>query len=343
MREMSRRVAGLVSVLGSLGLSILSGCRDDGGSAGVKQTVEVDGSSTVGPIVMAAEEMFRDVNRGVAVPVGVSGTGAGFSKFLDEKPKLRTDITNASRPIKPAEVDRARELGIEFIELPLALDGICVMVHPENTFCDYLTVRELKRIWEPDSRIRNWKDVREGFPDLEMSLFGPGKNDGTFDYFTEAIMGQEDASRGDYQPSENDNMLVLGISGDKGALGYFGYAYYHRNRGKLKAVAIQTDDKRVLPTLETIRSGEYRPLSRPLFIYVNKKSADENPGVPAFVEYVLGNAEKIVEHPRVNYVGLGEETYGHLLKRFRDRVTGSAMAEHAGTETQDLGKLYSTR
>lgn len=290
-------------------------------------SVKLDGSSTVAPITTATAELFRKEQPQVKVTVGVSGTGGGFKKFLDAAPNLRTDISDASRPIKPTEASKAAELGLEFIELPIAFDGLAIVAHPGNTWCDHLTIEELKRIWEPNSKINNWKDVRPGFPDKPLKLYGPGTDSGTFDYFTEAVVGKEDASRSDFMASENDNVLVQGVSGDAGALGYFGYSYYESNKAKLKLLAIDNGDgKPVKPNHQTIHDGSYKPLSRPLFIYVNKQSA-ARPEVKAFVRFLFANAKKIVEHPKVNYVALGPELYGAILARFEGGVAGTVYAD----------------
>ena len=244
--------------------------------AQLEGNVKVDGSSTVAPIMVAAAELFQPENPRVRVTVGISGTGGGFKKFLDEREDLRTDISNASRPIKSSELDRAAKLGIEFIEIPIGIDGIAVMINPRNTFCKSLTVAELKKIWEPESAITNWNQIRSEFPDVPLKLYGPDTDSGTFDYFTKAIVGKERASRSDYTASASDNVLVQGIAGDKGALGYFGYSYYEANKNKLKLIGVDNGDgKAHTPSLEVIRSGVYKPLSRPMFIYINKKSADK--------------------------------------------------------------------
>ncbi|MFQ5590906.1 MAG: PstS family phosphate ABC transporter substrate-binding protein [Phycisphaerae bacterium] len=289
-------------------------------------TVKLDGSSTVAPITMAAAEMFMEHHPRVRVTVGISGTGGGFNKFLDERPDLRTDISGASRPIKGQELERAKKLGVEFIEVPIGIDGIAVMVHPSNTFCDHLTVGELKRIWEPGSGITNWSQIRKGFPDLRLRLYGPGTDSGTFDYFTKAICGKEKASRSDYAASESDNVLVRGIAGDAGGLGYFGYSYYEANRDKLRAIGIDNGDASPInPSLDAIRAGTYTPLSRPLFLYVNAE-AYTRLEVKAFLDFFLNNARRIVEHPRVNYVALSNELYELGRQRLQSRKTGSAMA-----------------
>lgn len=311
-----------------------------GSAAGpLSGSVKVDGSSTVAPIMMAAAEMYKEKEPKVRVTVGISGTGGGFKKFLDSDAGLRTDISDASRPIKPAEITKAGEVGVKFIEIPIAIDGLAIMVHPSNTFCDALTIEELKKIWEPGTSINNWKDVRAGFPDLPMKLYGPGTDSGTFDYFTEVIVGKEKSSRSDYNASENDNTLVQGIAGDKGSLGYFGYSYYEANKGKLKLLGLDHGDgKPVKPDLETIRSGKYHPLARPLFIYVNAESF-KRPEVKSFLEFVVANAKKIVEHPRVNYVAFRDEMYELGKKRLADGKTGSAMADSPSGIT-DIVPLY---
>lgn len=295
-------------------------------SAQLSGTVKVDGSSTVAPITTAAAEMFREKEPKVRVTVGTSGTGGGFKKFLDADAGLRTDISDASRPIEPPEVSKAAEVGVRFIEVPIAIDGLAVMVHPSNTFCDHLTIEELKKIWQPESTVNNWKDVRKGFPDMPIKLYGPGTDSGTFDYFTEVVCGKERASRSDYNASENDNTLVQGVAGDKGSLGYFGYSYYEANKGKLKLLAIDNGDgKPIKPSLETIRANAYHPLSRPLFLYVNAESY-KRPEVKAFMAFIVDNARRIVEHPKVNYVAFPDEIYSLVGKRLKDGKTGSFMA-----------------
>jgi len=306
----------------------------------IKGTVKVDGSSTVAPITMMAAELFQREHSGVRVTVGISGTGGGLKKFLDDQPQLRTDISDASRHIEASELARAQKLGVQFIELPLGWDGISVVIHPSNTFCDHLTVDELKKIWEPGSKINNWKDVRSGFPDLPMTLYGPGTDSGTFDYFTEAIVGKEKASRSDYTPSENDNILVQGVAGDKGSLGYFGYSYYEANKTKIKAIAIGLGDgKPVMPSVASIRDGSYKPLSRPLFLYVNAASW-KRPEIKAFIEFIFKDPKSIVEHKRVNYVSLPDAVYDLARQRMKDGKTGSAMAK-APAGSRDLAAIFS--
>ncbi len=271
-------------------------------AAQLSGTIQIDGSSTVFPISEAVAEEFGREQRNVRVTVGVSGTGGGFKRFCAGE----TDISNASRPIKDSEKETCARAGIEWLELPVAFDGLSVMVNPENDFVDCLTVEELKRVWEPGSRINNWSQVRAEFPDQGLTLYGPGTDSGTFDYFTEAIVGEEDASRPDYTASEDDNVLVQGIAGDENALGYFGFAYYVENTDKLKLVAVDGGAGCVLPSEQTINDGTYSPLSRPIFIYV-KKAALQRPEVAAFVRFYLENAPTLVQD--VGYIPLPEADY----------------------------------
>ncbi len=286
-----------------------------GGGTGLKGNVSIDGSSTVFPITEAVAEEFRRVEPAVRVTVGVSGTGGGFKRFCSGE----TDISNASRPIKEPERKACAEHGVQYLELPVAADGLSVVVNSKNTFVDSLTVQELKRVWEPDSKITRWNQVRPHWPDERIRLFGPGTDSGTFDYFTEAVVGREDASRPDYTASEDDNVLVQGISGERYSLGYLGYAYYVENKDRLKIVPIDPGDGRpVTPTGETINDGTYKPLSRPLFIYVNVRSLRERPAVGAFVKYYLQEAKALA--PLVGYVPLPGQAYRDGLAAI-ERVT----------------------
>jgi len=303
--------------------------------------VLIDGSSTVAPVTMAAAEMFRSVDRDIQVTVGISGTGGGFKKFLDQDPKLRTDINDASRSIKPSEIKKAKSLGIEFIEFPIAIDGIAVVINPANDFCDSLTVEELKKIWMPGSTINNWNQIRSDFPDMPLKLYGPGPDSGTFDYFTEAIVGESKASRSDYTASESDNQLVHGVAGDRGALGYFGFSYYEANKRRLKIIGIDPGTGNpVVPSLEVIGGGTYKPLSRPLFMYVNKASWENKPEVRKFVTFILDNARKIVEHPRVNYVALPDQLYDIARQRLEEGVTGTVFGEEGSHTSKSLVALF---
>lgn len=241
-----------------------------------------------------------DENPEVNVTVGFSGTGGGFKKSTAGE----IEISDASRPIKEEEKAAAQKNGIEFIELKVAIDGLAVVVNKENDFVDHLTVEELKKIWEPNSKVKYWSDVRKGWPKEEIKLYGPGTDSGTFDYFTGEIVGEEGASRSDYTASEDDNVLVTGVAGDKYALGYFGYAYYEANKDKIRAVPIDSGNGPVEPTTETINEGKYTPLSRPLYIYVNKEFYETRPEVKAFVQYYMENVSKTAQE--VGYIPLPE-------------------------------------
>ncbi|AXY67977.1 PstS family phosphate ABC transporter substrate-binding protein [Thermosynechococcus sichuanensis E542] len=278
-------------------------------------TIRIDGSSTVFPITEAVAEQFQKAQGGkIRVTVGVSGTGGGFKKFC----RGETDISNASRPILAKEIADCKAAGINFIELPVAYDALTVVVNPQNTWARSLTVAELKNIWGPDSKINNWSQVRQGFPNIPLKLFGPGADSGTFDYFTEAINGKAKVSRKDFTASEDDNVLVQGVSRDRGALGYFGFAYYMENRNRLKAVAIDNGKGPVQPSEQNVLNGTYQPLSRPIFIYVNAKSA-QRPEVRQFVTYYLNNAPAMVK--KVKYVPLPASAYRTILANFnRNRV-----------------------
>jgi len=298
--------------------------------------VKVDGSSTVYPITEAVAEEFQKANKGkTKVTVGISGTGGGFKKFC----RGETDISDASRPILKQEMEVCKKAGIEYIELPVAFDALTVVVNPKNTWANELTVAELKKMYEPaaQGKVMNWNQIRAGFPNAPLKLSGAGADSGTFDYFTEAIVGKAKSSRGDYLASEDDNVVVQFVERDVNAIGYFGLAYYEENKGKLKAVAIKLDDKSpaVLPSLETVNKGTYQPLSRPIFIYVNRKSAD-NPEVVAFVEYYLKNGAKLSKE--VGYVDLPAKAYTMALENFKKRKIGTAFGGEAevGVSVEEL-------
>jgi phosphate transport system substrate-binding protein len=295
-----------------------------GAATAQQQIIAVDGSSTVYPITEAMAEEFQKANKGVKVTVGIGGTGGGFKKFC----RGEIDIADASRPIRDGERTDCKKNGMEFIELPIALDALTVMVNPRNDWAKEMTVAELKKIWEPEAqgKIMNWKQVRDSFPDRPLKLYGAGVDSGTYDYFTAAIVGKEHSSRGDFTASEDDNVLVQGISGDVNALGFFGLAYYLENKNKLKAVGIKMKDgsKAVEPSVDTARDGTYQPLSRPIFIYVSRKSAETRPEVQKFVEFYLDkkNALKLVKE--VGYVPLPENAYDVFLQRLKERKLGTA-------------------
>ncbi|MBC8173427.1 MAG: PstS family phosphate ABC transporter substrate-binding protein, partial [Chitinophagales bacterium] len=275
------------------------------GSTEISGEVKLDGSSTVYPISEAVAEEFGMKNSKVRVTVGESGTGGGFKKFG----RGEIDICNASRPIKDSEKEDCDSAGIKFLELEVAYDGLAVVVHPSNTWVDKLTVAELKMIWEPaaQDKIKTWDQIRPEWPKEEMHLYGAGTASGTFDYFTEVICGKKGDSRGDYTASENDNVLVTGVGGDKGGLGYFGMAYYEKNTDKVKIVPIvNSSGAAVIPTQETVLNKTYEPLSRPLFIYVNETSL-KRPEVQAFVEFYIENAGLLSKD--VGYVPCEESIY----------------------------------
>lgn len=277
--------------------------------------VLIDGSSTVFPIAEAIAEEFQINHPRVRVSVGFSGSGGGFERFCNDE----LDLTNASRPIKDSEREACASAGIEFTELPVAWDGLSVIVNPANEFVQCLTVAELNRVWAPDTRVTTWRDVRAEWPDEEIDLYGPGTDSGTFDYFTETVNGESGASRADYQASEDDNILVQGVAGDQYALGYLGYAYFVENSDKLKIVAIDGGNGCVAPADETIADGSYSPLSRPLFIYV-KHSALDRPEVKAYVEFLVENAQDVV--PATGYHALTPEEYAEDMAKL-SAVTGA--------------------
>lgn len=277
----------MVTILTLTAFSLVTVAQDLEGS------VKVDGSSTVYPVTQAMAEEFSYVHPDVRVTVGVSGTGGGMEKFTIGE----TDINNASREIKPSEEEKAAENGIEFTRFTVASDGITVVINPANDWAENITVEELQMIWKPNSSVETWSDVRSEWPDEEIELYGPGADSGTFDYFTRVIVGNESDSRSDFTASEDDNVLVQGVAGSKYALGYFGYAYYEENQNKLKAAAINGVD----PSPETIENGEYKPLSRPLYIYVNNERVKEQE-VEEFLKFYFENGKELI--PMVGYVPL---------------------------------------
>jgi phosphate transport system substrate-binding protein len=327
----------LVALTAWLGLGFvlvvaLGGC--GGGSA---NTVSIDGSSTVFPLTEAVAEEFMEDTQGARVNVGVSGTGGGFNKFL----RGETAINDASRPIAPEEKKKAKKNGIEYIELPVAYDGLAVVAHPSNDWVDCLTTQELKEIWKPESDITRWSQIRDSFPDRPLDLYGPGTASGTYDYFTEAIVGEAEASRSDFTASEDDHVLAQGVKGTETALGYFGLAYYESDAKELKALGVDPDEPNsgascVKPSAETVNDGSYRPLSRPLFIYVNK--AKITPTVEKFVEFYLQNAGELASD--VGYVAMPDEAYELARQRFQARTTGTVFGaegvDATGTEVAEM-------
>ncbi|MBK8071036.1 MAG: PstS family phosphate ABC transporter substrate-binding protein [Ramlibacter sp.] len=287
------------------------------------QVVKVDGSSTVYPVTEAVAEEFQKANKGLKVTVGVSGTGGGFKKFC----RGETDISNASRPISASEMADCKKIGVEYYELPVAFDALTVVINPKNTWLKQATVAELKKMWEPaaQGKITRWNQVNPAWPDQPIKLFGAGSDSGTFDYFTEAIVGKSKSSRGDFTASEDDNVLVQGVAGDVNALGYFGYAYYAENTGKLKALPIVEKDGKpaVSPSEQTVLAGTYQPLARPIFIYVNAKSLAK-PEVKKFIDFYMTQGAKMAKE--VKYVPLPAEAYktglDHIAKGKKGTVFG---------------------
>ena len=292
--------------------------------AAAQQIVKIDGSSTVYPVTEAvAEEFQKSKKNAVKVTVGISGTGGGFKKFC----RAETDISNASRPILKKEMEDCRKAGVEYIEMPVAFDALTVVINPQNDFVKQLSVAELKKMWEPaaQGKVKSWKEVNPAFPDVPLKLFGPGSDSGTFDYFTEAVNGKSKASRGDYTASEDDNVLVQGVSRDKGAIGYFGFAYYVENQKKLKAVPIVAKDgaAAVGPSMEAVLKGTYQPLARPIFVYVNAKSL-ARAEIREFVDFYLTHGAKLAKE--VKYVPLPDSAYRinkeHVAKKKLGTVFG---------------------
>jgi phosphate transport system substrate-binding protein len=287
------------------------------------QIVKIDGSSTVYPITEAvAEEFQKSKQNRIKVTVGISGTGGGFKKFC----RGETDISDASRPILKSEMADCAKAGIEYFELPVAFDALTVVVNPKNSFIKQLTIAEMKKMWEPGAqgKVTRWNQVNPDWPDAPMKLFGPGADSGTFDYFTEAVVGKSKSSRGDFTASEDDNVLVQGVARDVNALGYFGFAYYSENKDKLKAVPIVNDKgQAVEPSMEAVLKGSYQPLSRPIFIYVSAKALDK-PEVKEFVQYYMTHGAKLAQE--VKYVPLPASAYktalDHVAKNKRGTVFG---------------------
>ena len=299
-----------------LSAAVITGCggnQNNGDADKLQGEVKIDGSSTVYPITEAVAEEFKAEHKDVRVTVGLSGTGGGFKKFS----RGETDINNASRSIKQSEIEACKANNIDYIELSVAYDGLAVVVHPENTWAKDITVPELKMLWEPEAQgnIKRWNQIRPEWPDEEIHLFGAGVESGTYDYFTEAIVGESHKSRGDYTASEDDNVLVQGVSTDKYALGFFGLAYFEENQDKLKLVPVDGGNGPVTPSLETVKNKTYTPLSRALFIYVNSEAV-KRPEVQVFVNFYLDNAGALATE--VGYIPLTDEEYEQEKAKFND-------------------------
>jgi len=337
MRTIDTRACGLV-LTAVLAVACGGSSTTSEGSSAAPAMIQIDGSSTVFPISEAVAEEFQKANAGIRVTVGISGTGGGFQKFC----RAETDISDASRPIRPAEIEACQKAGIEYIELPVAYDGLAVVVNPKNTWADQVTVSELKTLWAPEAqgKIVRWNQVRGSWPDREIRLFGAGVDSGTYDYFTEAVVGKEGASRGDFTSSEDDNVLVQGVGGDELALGFLPLAYVEQNRSRLKLVPVQdgkadNGDGPILPSAETVRNGTYQPLSRPLFIYIARKAA-ERPEVQRFVESYLSSPELMRE---VGYVELTPQIYELARKHFAERKVGTAFGAGGSQVGMTLERL----
>jgi len=300
-----------------------TGSQPDSAQAVSIENVRIDGSSTVYPVTEAAIREFETTRTdNVRFITEFSGTGGGFKKFCAGE----TDINNASRPIKAEEIQACRQTGVQYVELPIAYDALTVVANPKNDWADSITVAELKKIWEPaaEEEITRWNQIRTSWPDRPLHLYVPGQDSGTFDYFTETIIGEAKVSRNDFTDSEDDEILVQGVSRDKNALGYFGYAYYKANQDKLKVLAIDNGNGPVMPSPETVENGTYQPLSRPLFLYVSSQSLQRKPILKTFTEFYLQNAASLVN--TVGYVPLPEEGYRLALDRFRQRTLGTVFA-----------------
>jgi phosphate transport system substrate-binding protein len=320
-------VAALATVVAACGGGNNNQLASQEGGEAQAVLITVDGSSTVFPIAEAVAEEFGKANPNVRTPtVGISGTGGGFQKFC----RGETDISNASRPIRPAEIEACQKAGVEYIEVPIAYDGLAIVVNPKNAWATTITVAELKTLWSPEAqgKVMRWNQVRPSWPDRDIRLFGAGVDSGTYDYFTEATVGKEGASRGDFTSSEDDNVIVQGIASDELALGFLPLAYVEANRGRLKIVPV--DDGKpdngagpIVPSSETVRNGTYQPLSRPLFVYVSRKAADR-PEVQQFVEMFFSRTDLVKE---VGYIELTPQIYELARKHFADRKVGTAFGE----------------
>lgn len=299
------------------------------------KVIKIDGSSTVYPITEAVAEEFQAAKK-IKVTVGISGTGGGFKKFC----RGETDISQASRPILKKEMDACKEAGIQYIELPVAYDGLTVVVNKNNDFIKSISVDELKKMWEPaaQGKIKTWNQVNPAWPNTALKLFGAGSDSGTFDYFTEAIVGKAKSSRGDYTASEDDNVVVQGVASDKGSLGYFGFAYFEENQDKLKAIPIvaKKGAPAVMPSIEAVKNGTYQPLSRPLFIYVNATAGAFKPEVKAFIDFYLANAPQLVTE--VKYIPLPANEYAAVTKHWKGLKAGTGFGgvPEVGVKIEEL-------
>jgi phosphate transport system substrate-binding protein len=304
----------MVAALAAMLVLVTSGCGGGDGDGGSGGTITADGSSTVGPFTTKAAEDFK-AEGGVDVTVGISGTGGGFERFC----RGETDLSNASRPIKDEEASICADAGIEYLEFTVATDALTNVVNIDNDWVDCLTVDQLKAIWEPGSEVDSWSDVDGSFPDVPLRLYGAGTDSGTFDYFTDAIVGEEGASRTDYNASEDDNVTVQGVAGERGGLGYFGFSYFEENADRLKALEVDGDSGCVAPSVATAQNGTYSPLSRPLFVYVKQSSFDDDEDVHDFVKYMLDNEQTIAEEAR--FVPLSDAQLAEQQSKVEDAAS----------------------
>ena len=291
-------------------------------SVSASPIVRIDGSSTVYPIIEAVAEDFQIAKRGaVRVTVGISGTGGGFKKFC----RGELDVVNASRPITQLEMEACKKAGVQYIEMPIAIDALTVVINPRNTWSKTMTVDELKQFWEPEAqgKIMNWSQVNSSWPDRKVKLFGPGADSGTFEYFTEAVVGRAKSSRGDFTASEDDNVLVQGVASDMYALGFFGFAYYIENKNKITAVAVDSGNGGVIPSVETVENGSYQPLSRPVFVYINARSTSK-PEIQDFVKFFMENAAALVTE--VKYFPLSPAVYTQNLENMKNNKLGTVFS-----------------
>jgi phosphate transport system substrate-binding protein len=341
--QLSRFLSSLVFVT-SLAAAACGGGGAPTDAPAAPAVIAIDGSSTVYPVTEAGAEEFQKATPGTQVTIGRSGTGGGFQKFC----RNETAVSNASRPILAAEIESCRSASVTYIELPVAYDGLTVVVHPKNTWATSITVAELKKIWEPaaQSKVMRWNQVRPSWPNQEIHLFGPGVDSGTFDYFTEVINGKAKASRGDYTSSEDDNVLVQGVSGDPSSLGYMGLAYYVENKDRMKVVPVDDGDPSngagaIEPSVQTVRGGTYRPLSRPLFIYVNA-TALSRPEVQKFVDYYITHATELIQE--VGYVPLSDAEQKLVRDRFAAKTVGTMYSPESKLSPQaSLEERLSTK
>lgn len=323
-----------LSLVAGTAALIVSACAVGQTAKDLTGTIKIDGSSTVGPITTAVDETWREQGSKVRVTVGISGTGGGFKRFSTGE----TDISNASRPIKKDEADAAKKANVEFIELPVAFDGLSIVVNYNNDFVDKLTMDDIRLIFRSANPAKKWSDVRPNWPNETIKVFSPGTDSGTFDYFKEEVVGKDGKIRSDIEVSEDDNVLVTGVAGNKFAVGFFGFAYFVENQDKLKVVPIDAGKGAITPTHQTIENGTYAPFSRPLFIYVNKKSA-ARPEIKAFVDFYLQNMSKLCEE--VGYVKLPQPLVDRAVKNWNTQRTGTQYINDKGEKVSGpLGTVY---